>query len=149
MGEAILASLTQAVGADRVRVSDARAAAGEQVAARHQVRWCAETADAVAGAAVVIVAVKPQDVASVLGAARPMLDTAAVVVSVAAGIPTSFLEQHLDPGAAAVRVMPNTPATIGADRKSTRLNSSHVAISYAVFCLKKKKKHTHLTHASN
>src|SRR5437660_8907267 len=29
-----------------------------------------------------------------------------------------------------------------ADRKSTRLNSSHVAISYAVFCLKKKKKTT-------
>src|SRR5690625_5842178 len=29
----------------------------------------------------------------------------------------------------------------GIDRKSTRLNSSHVAISYAVFCLKKKKKH--------
>src|SRR3989442_9294020 len=28
-----------------------------------------------------------------------------------------------------------------ADRKSTRLNSSHVRISYAVFCLKKKKKH--------
>src|SRR5690349_22059481 len=28
------------------------------------------------------------------------------------------------------------------DRKSTRLNSSHVEISYAVFCLKKKKKHT-------
>src|SRR5690625_5600325 len=29
------------------------------------------------------------------------------------------------------------------DRKSTRLNSSHVAISYAVFCLKKKIKKTH------
>src|SRR5690349_24172540 len=29
---------------------------------------------------------------------------------------------------------------VGADRKSTRLNSSHVEISYAVFCLKKKKK---------
>src|SRR5690554_7001249 len=29
----------------------------------------------------------------------------------------------------------------GADRKSTRLNSSHVRISYAVFCLKKKKTH--------
>src|SRR5207249_10630877 len=28
------------------------------------------------------------------------------------------------------------------DRKSTRLNSSHVSISYAVFCLKKKNKHT-------
>src|SRR5437870_7318629 len=31
------------------------------------------------------------------------------------------------------------------DRKSTRLNSSHVAISYAVFCLKKKKKQQKLT----
>src|SRR5699024_12693019 len=30
---------------------------------------------------------------------------------------------------------------IQADRKSTRLNSSHVSISYAVFCLKKKNKH--------
>src|SRR5256885_11535075 len=29
------------------------------------------------------------------------------------------------------------------DRKSTRLNSSHLVISYAVFCLKKKKKGTH------
>src|SRR5436309_3741702 len=32
----------------------------------------------------------------------------------------------------------------GSDRKSTRLNSSHVKISYAVFCLKKKKKKTKL-----
>src|SRR5215510_16143667 len=32
------------------------------------------------------------------------------------------------------------PAYERVDRKSTRLNSSHVAISYAVFCLKKKKK---------
>src|SRR2546427_8251178 len=31
------------------------------------------------------------------------------------------------------------------DRKSTRLNSSHSQISYAVFCLKKKKKNTHTT----
>src|SRR5256885_8204421 len=30
------------------------------------------------------------------------------------------------------------------DRKSTRLNSSHLVISYAVFCLKKKKQHTYL-----
>src|SRR5690242_21158499 len=34
----------------------------------------------------------------------------------------------------------NRPALFKADRKSTRLNSSHMSISYAVFCLKKKKK---------
>src|SRR2546427_9487436 len=36
------------------------------------------------------------------------------------------------------------PPAIG-DRKSTRLNSSHSQISYAVFCLKKKKKTTHIS----
>src|SRR3712207_8145353 len=35
----------------------------------------------------------------------------------------------------------------GRDRKSTRLNSSHANISYAVFCLKKKKHSYHLHHA--
>src|SRR5207248_5834627 len=34
---------------------------------------------------------------------------------------------------------------LGIDRKSTRLNSSHRTISYAVFCLKKKKKQIHIT----
>src|SRR5207245_4473046 len=34
-----------------------------------------------------------------------------------------------------------TKALTGSDRKSTRRNSSHGSISYAVFCLKKKKKH--------
>src|SRR5256885_11074361 len=36
-----------------------------------------------------------------------------------------------------------------ADRKSTRLNSSHLVISYAVFCLKKKKKQTFILHCSD
>src|SRR5256885_12920749 len=38
---------------------------------------------------------------------------------------------------------------VSLDRKSTRLNSSHLVISYAVFCLKKKKKHARTTHTSN
>src|SRR2546422_7805364 len=36
----------------------------------------------------------------------------------------------------------HVPAQVERDRKSTRLNSSHGYISYAVFCLKKKKKHS-------
>src|SRR5699024_7607250 len=36
--------------------------------------------------------------------------------------------------------LPDTHPACGQDRKSTRLNSSHVSISYAVFCLKKKNK---------
>src|SRR3712207_7588183 len=37
------------------------------------------------------------------------------------------------------------PGTYSPDRKSTRLNSSHANISYAVFCLKKKKMRQHVT----
>src|SRR5207253_10068612 len=38
---------------------------------------------------------------------------------------------------------PRSPRSGRGDRKSTRLNSSHVAISYAVFCLKKKRVRTY------
>src|SRR2546422_5154268 len=42
-----------------------------------------------------------------------------------------------------LRVLEDVRGGDRADRKSTRLNSSHGYISYAVFCLKKKKKDTH------
>src|SRR5256885_9018803 len=46
------------------------------------------------------------------------------------------------------RVLHHVPRGEAAqDRKSTRLNSSHLVISYAVFCLKKKKKLCHYAHA--
>src|SRR5438309_8722338 len=44
---------------------------------------------------------------------------------------------------APLRVGPRVHAERGRDRKSTRLNSSHSSISYAVFCLKKKQKNSH------
>src|SRR3712207_8304425 len=49
-------------------------------------------------------------------------------------------EDHLDRGVRPAQ--PSRPA--GEDRKSTRLNSSHANISYAVFCLKKKKNSMHI-----
>src|SRR5690606_41945796 len=48
-----------------------------------------------------------------------------------------FLEKMADP---TIVVSEKEKLVAEADRKSTRLNSSHVKISYAVFCLKKKKK---------
>src|SRR5256885_7147240 len=44
--------------------------------------------------------------------------------------------------------LPNRQYCIETDRKSTRLNSSHLVISYAVFCLKKKKKKIMTHHLS-
>src|SRR5258705_397148 len=50
---------------------------------------------------------------------------------------------HEDAGRPTSR-LPSRPRQGPRDRKSTRLNSSHLGISYAVFCLKKKKSRTHL-----
>src|SRR2546422_3030191 len=47
------------------------------------------------------------------------------------------------------RLNANTERLIARDRKSTRLNSSHGYISYAVFCLKKKKEHTNVNTESS
>src|SRR6266571_5952416 len=49
-------------------------------------------------------------------------------------------DRHVGPGADPRAGVPRSRASSGPrDRKSTRLNSSHMSISYAVFCLKKKK----------
>src|SRR3712207_9569855 len=45
------------------------------------------------------------------------------------------------PGGRGHRCLPRPAGVADGDRKSTRLNSSHANISYAVFCLKKKKTH--------
>src|SRR5437667_6849214 len=49
----------------------------------------------------------------------------------------------------AIPVGPRTWIALSTDRKSTRLNSSHITISYAVFCLKKKNKKKKTNERSN
>src|SRR2546427_8840773 len=60
--------------------------------------------------------------------------------------PYTTLFRSPPPGPQDLPAGPTAPGPAGAesaaDRKSTRLNSSHSQISYAVFCLKKKKTHT-------
>src|SRR5947207_12180870 len=55
------------------------------------------------------------------------------------------LPQSLSTKAGMHRFLWDMPALVERDRKSTRLNSSHTVISYAVFCLKKKKKQKDIT----
>jgi pyrroline-5-carboxylate reductase len=69
--------------------------------------------DAVAGADVVLVAVKPGYVVEVLKEAASQLQSNALVISVAAGITTASIEAAVPAGVAVVRAMPNTPAIVG------------------------------------
>jgi pyrroline-5-carboxylate reductase len=71
-----------------------------------------DAAEAVALARTLIVAVKPQDIDSLLAEIAPALGPQHLVVSVAAGVTTAHIEQKLPAGVAVVRCMPNTPALV-------------------------------------
>src|SRR3712207_8595166 len=67
--------------------------------------------------------------------AGPLAGAAGALADAARG---RLLGRRLQPGADHHRAGSRGAGAAGADRKSTRLNSSHANISYAVFCLKKK-----------
>jgi pyrroline-5-carboxylate reductase len=69
-------------------------------------------ADAVAGAALIVIAVKPQDFDVLLEEIGPIVTPEQTVLSVAAAIPTGAIEERLPEGVPVVRAMPNAPATV-------------------------------------
>ncbi len=68
----------------------------------------------VACSPVVLLAVKPQQMAQVLEEIRPRLNHRTLLISIAAGIPTRWIERIVGRGIRVIRVMPNTPALVGA-----------------------------------
>ncbi|MEQ8274140.1 MAG: pyrroline-5-carboxylate reductase [Deltaproteobacteria bacterium] len=114
MGGALLGGLIDsgAVEKDRVVVHNRRDDKTQDIAKRFGVRGAATNAEAVEGADIVLVAVKPQIFEKVLGEIRDALSPDALVLSVAAGITTAKMEAVLGEKARVVRAMPNTPSLI-------------------------------------
>ena len=79
---------------------------------RYGVRATTSNAEAVGGATLVVIAVKPQDFEVLLGEIGSLLTPAQTVLSVAAAIPTSAIEGRIAEGVPVVRAMPNRPATV-------------------------------------
>ncbi|NGX09562.1 pyrroline-5-carboxylate reductase [Mycobacteroides franklinii] len=124
IGEALISGLLRAGRqAKDIVVSEKVPARAKALAEAYSIR-ISEVADAVEGADFIVVAVKPSDVESAtteIAAALAKLDaegsereTDQVLVSVAAGVSTSFFESKLAAGAPVVRVMPNAPMLVGA-----------------------------------
>jgi pyrroline-5-carboxylate reductase len=79
---------------------------------RYGVEATLSNTEAVSGASLVVVAVKPQDFESLLGEIGPSLAADQTVLSVAAAIPTWAIERRIAPSVPVVRAMPNAPATV-------------------------------------
>jgi pyrroline-5-carboxylate reductase len=86
---------------------------------------------------IVILAVKPQNMASTLKEISSAVDKNKIVVSIAAGITTKFIESHLSCCARVLRVMPNTPALVGegaaAVAKGSFAKKSDVKLAHIIF----------------
>ncbi|HEY2373677.1 MAG TPA: pyrroline-5-carboxylate reductase [Gaiellaceae bacterium] len=111
IGEALLAGLLSAGWSDIV-VTSRRPERVAELAERHGVDATTSNPDAVSGAAIVVIAVKPQDIDALLDDVGPVLVPEQTVISVAAAIPTARIEAKLADGVPVVRAMPNSPSTV-------------------------------------
>ena len=114
IGEALLTGLLSSGwrAASELSASARREERAAELRERHGVTVTLSNAEAAAGAALVVIAVKPQDIETLLGEVGPLLQPEQTVLSVAAAIPTAAIERHLGSGVPVVRAMPNTPATV-------------------------------------
>jgi pyrroline-5-carboxylate reductase len=116
MGRALITGLLRSgTRPELLRVGETSPAARERLARELGITASADNAAAVSGAAVVVLAVKPQEARAVLrelaahwGTEPPLL------ISIAAGLRVATLEGWCGSGVAVVRAMPNRPALVGA-----------------------------------
>ncbi|MGH8205146.1 MAG: pyrroline-5-carboxylate reductase [Steroidobacteraceae bacterium] len=116
MARALIAGLIrQGQPADRICVGEPQAQLRAALARDFNVAVSADNDTAVRGAALVVLAVKPQDALAVLHAVHASLNaTGMVLLSIAAGLTIGALAGQCPPGVAIVRAMPNRPALVGA-----------------------------------
>jgi pyrroline-5-carboxylate reductase len=116
MAEALMKGLLAAQVADPQEIicTDPRADRGAALVAHYGVRFTRVNAEAVRAATIVVLAVKPQVMAPLLGEVGALLDPSKLVISIAAGVPIATIADLSARGARIVRTMPNTPALVGA-----------------------------------
>ena len=112
MGETVLSGLLRAGWhPDQIVASHRRPERRQELTIRYGIQML-ENTKAVADAETVLLVVKPQDMSGLLADIAPVIKPGALVVSLAAGVDTEFMESRLPEGVAVVRVMPNTPAQV-------------------------------------
>lgn len=115
MGQALLRGVLHGglLDGERVLASARSQARLDALRARLPVETTLDNQRLVGEADLVILAVKPQDMAGLLAPLRGLFRPEQVVISIAAGISTRFLEERIGVDLPVLRAMPNTPAIVG------------------------------------
>jgi pyrroline-5-carboxylate reductase len=133
MGEALLAGMLRAgrTAADVV-VTERHGERAAELRDRYGV-GTPDAVEAVQGADVIIVAVKPQDMGALLSEIGKVIRPEQLVISVAAGIPAAFLERHFEADVPVVRVMSNTAVFVdqamSAISAGSHANNDHMKLA--------------------
>jgi pyrroline-5-carboxylate reductase len=136
MGEALLSGLLRSGRPPGdIVVAERRPERGAELTAKYGVS-IVDNIEAAKIADELVVVVKPQDMAALLDEIAAHVRSDAVMISLAAGIPTTYLESRLPAGMAVVRVMPNTPALvdegIAAISAGAHCDDDHLALADAM-----------------
>jgi len=114
MGEALVSGLISSESADpqNIMCTDVREDQLESVKEKYKVATTINNVEAIEASEIIIYAVKPQIIASVLRETASGLDMSKLVISIAAGVPLAAIESLLDKKLRLIRVMPNIAAFV-------------------------------------
>jgi pyrroline-5-carboxylate reductase len=114
IGEALLSGLISSGWRkpEEIAATSRHPERAEELRERFGVAATTSNPEAVSGAAVVVISVKPQDLDALLGEVGGLIGADQTVLTIAAAIPTAAIERRLGAGVPVVRAMPNTPSTV-------------------------------------
>ena len=109
----------------------------KELAAKLKIKVSTNNVEAAKGADVIVIGVKPQVVEDVVREISSHLTPKQLIISVAASVPTSMIEQSLPPNVPVIRAMPNTPCLLGAGMtaisKGKHASADDVALTTHLF----------------
>ena len=114
MGEALIKGLLAAglTEADQIMAAEPAALRREYLEQTYHIQTTESAAQLAQQSRIIILAVKPQIMATVLAAYQPLMTESHLIISIAAGVTIRQLEQGLGANRRIIRVMPNTPALV-------------------------------------
>lgn len=125
------------MASSQITAVDVDAVKLKKMAAQLKIKAGLDADKALQGAGLVLLAVKPQQMKDLLSQMGRMFPPKALVISIAAGVSTEQIEKGLPQGCPVVRVMPNTPALLGAGMAAVaggqRAKDSHVKLVLDLF----------------
>lgn len=126
MAEALIKGLLSAglVKPEQIWGSEPRASRCQFLREQYGINMTTHNIDVVRRANLVVLSVKPQVLLGVMDEVSPHLKPRCLCVSVAAGVPLQVLEAHLPKETRIIRVMPNTPALVGAGATAIAASTS-------------------------